>query len=133
MKEVTFKNVKCKTGGMIPRKGDARYERYPNIEMTVEGIQEERFKDNLRGFTRRKVVFKVLKNRNFDEGNMAAQDAQTSSGPKDQGYNRSNQRMAGKYNSDARQIGAYERIDMQSDVTYMEQPGRVIDQKGTSA
>ncbi|KAL8098220.1 hypothetical protein AgCh_031104 [Apium graveolens] len=24
MKEVTFKNVKCKTGGMIPRKGDAR-------------------------------------------------------------------------------------------------------------
>ncbi|KAL8125983.1 hypothetical protein AgCh_013321 [Apium graveolens] len=36
MKEVTFKNVKCKTGGLIPRKGDARYERYPNIEMTVE-------------------------------------------------------------------------------------------------
>ncbi|KAL8088042.1 hypothetical protein AgCh_037980 [Apium graveolens] len=34
--EVTFKNVKCKTGGLIPRKGDARYERYPNIEMTVE-------------------------------------------------------------------------------------------------
>ncbi|KAL8112575.1 hypothetical protein AgCh_020049 [Apium graveolens] len=32
MKEVTFKNVKCKTGGMIPRKGDAGYERYPNIE-----------------------------------------------------------------------------------------------------
>ncbi|KAL8119050.1 hypothetical protein AgCh_016526 [Apium graveolens] len=32
MKEVTFKNVKCKTGGLIPRKGDARYERYPNIE-----------------------------------------------------------------------------------------------------
>ncbi|KAL8115053.1 hypothetical protein AgCh_021762 [Apium graveolens] len=32
MKEVTFKKVKCKTGGMIPRKGDARYERYPNIE-----------------------------------------------------------------------------------------------------
>ncbi|KAL8132909.1 hypothetical protein AgCh_008403 [Apium graveolens] len=50
MKEVTLKNVKCKTGGLIPRKGDARYERYPNIE----GIQEERFKDNLRGFTRRK-------------------------------------------------------------------------------
>ncbi|KAL8125481.1 hypothetical protein AgCh_012967 [Apium graveolens] len=24
MKEVTFKNVKCKTGGLIPRKGDAR-------------------------------------------------------------------------------------------------------------
>ena len=36
MKEVTFKNVKCKTGGLIPRKGDTRYERYPNIEMTVE-------------------------------------------------------------------------------------------------
>ena len=36
MKEVTFKNVKCKTGGSIPRKGDARYERYPNIEVTVE-------------------------------------------------------------------------------------------------
>ncbi|KAL8091597.1 hypothetical protein AgCh_034012 [Apium graveolens] len=36
VKEVTFKNVKCKTGGLIPRKGDARYERYPNIEMTVE-------------------------------------------------------------------------------------------------
>ena len=36
MKEVTFKNVKCKTGGMIPRKGDARYERYPSIEVTVE-------------------------------------------------------------------------------------------------
>ena len=36
MKEVTFKNVKCKTGGMIPRKGDVRYERYLNIEMTVE-------------------------------------------------------------------------------------------------
>ncbi|KAL8103809.1 hypothetical protein AgCh_028130 [Apium graveolens] len=32
MKEVTFKKVKCKTGGLIPRKGDARYERYPNIE-----------------------------------------------------------------------------------------------------
>ena len=32
----TFKNVKCKTGGMIPRKGDARYEGYPNIEMTIE-------------------------------------------------------------------------------------------------
>ena len=36
----------------------------------IQGIQEERFKDNLRGFTRRKVIFKVLKNRNFDEGNM---------------------------------------------------------------
>ncbi|KAL8148297.1 hypothetical protein AgCh_005608 [Apium graveolens] len=36
MKEVTFKNVKCKTGGLIPRKGDAMYERYPNIEVTVE-------------------------------------------------------------------------------------------------
>ena len=36
MKEVTFKKVKCKTGGIIPRKGDARYERYPNIEVTVE-------------------------------------------------------------------------------------------------
>ncbi|KAL8155240.1 hypothetical protein AgCh_000566 [Apium graveolens] len=36
MKEVTFKKVKCKTGGLIPRKGDARYERYPNIEVTVE-------------------------------------------------------------------------------------------------
>ncbi|KAL8103426.1 hypothetical protein AgCh_027848 [Apium graveolens] len=36
VKEVTFKNVKCKIGGLIPRKGDARYERYPNIEMTVE-------------------------------------------------------------------------------------------------
>ena len=33
---MTFKNVKCKTGGLIPRKGDARYERYPNIEMSVE-------------------------------------------------------------------------------------------------
>ncbi|KAL8125998.1 hypothetical protein AgCh_013332 [Apium graveolens] len=32
MKEVTFNNVKCKTGGSILRKGDARYERYPNIE-----------------------------------------------------------------------------------------------------
>ncbi|KAL8099131.1 hypothetical protein AgCh_031711 [Apium graveolens] len=36
MKEVTFKNVKCKTGGLIPRKGDARYERYLNIEVTIE-------------------------------------------------------------------------------------------------
>ncbi|KAL8149235.1 hypothetical protein AgCh_006298 [Apium graveolens] len=36
MKEVTFKNVKCKTGGLIPRKGDARHKRYPSIEMTVE-------------------------------------------------------------------------------------------------
>ncbi|KAL8148556.1 hypothetical protein AgCh_005791 [Apium graveolens] len=36
MKEVTFKKVKCKTGGLILRKGDARYERYPNIEVTVE-------------------------------------------------------------------------------------------------
>ena len=36
MKEVTFNNVKCKTGGSILRKGDAGYERYPNIEMTVE-------------------------------------------------------------------------------------------------
>ncbi|KAL8115059.1 hypothetical protein AgCh_021765 [Apium graveolens] len=35
MKEVTFKKVKCKTGGMIPRKGDARYERYPNIEDAI--------------------------------------------------------------------------------------------------
>ncbi|KAL8088282.1 hypothetical protein AgCh_038165 [Apium graveolens] len=34
---------------------------------------------------------------------------------------------ARKCNSDARQIGAYERIDMQPDVTYMKQPGRVID------
>ncbi|KAL8147052.1 hypothetical protein AgCh_004683 [Apium graveolens] len=36
MKEVTLKNVKCKTGGLIPRKGDGGYERYPNIEVTVE-------------------------------------------------------------------------------------------------
>ena len=41
--------------------------------------------------------------------------------------------MLRKCNSDARQIGAYERIDMQPDVTYMEQPGRVIDWQGTSA
>ena len=41
--------------------------------------------------------------------------------------------MLRKCNSDARKIGAYERIDMQLDVTYMEQPGKVIDRKGTSA
>ncbi|KAL8147008.1 hypothetical protein AgCh_004651 [Apium graveolens] len=35
-----------------------------------QGIREERFKDNLRGFIRRKVIFEVLKNRNFDKGNM---------------------------------------------------------------
>ena len=38
-----------------------------------------------------------------------------------------------KCNPDARQIGAYERIDMQPDVTHVEQPGKVIYQKGTSA
>ena len=36
MKEVTFKKVECETGGLIPRKEDARNERYPNIEMAVE-------------------------------------------------------------------------------------------------
>ena len=36
MKEVTVKNMKCKTGGLIPRKGDDKYKRYPNIKMTVE-------------------------------------------------------------------------------------------------
>ena len=35
--------------------------------------------------------------------------------------------MLRKCNLDARQIGSYERIDMQPDVTYMEQPGRVIE------
>ena len=35
------------------------------------GVPDEGFKDNLRDFTRRKVIFKVLKNRNFDKGNMA--------------------------------------------------------------
>ncbi|KAL8089091.1 hypothetical protein AgCh_038746 [Apium graveolens] len=72
MKEVTFKNMKCKTGGLIPRKGDARdsmsFDKY-ELER-IKGIQEERFKDNLRGFTRRKVIFKILKNRNIDKGNM---------------------------------------------------------------
>ncbi|KAL8089526.1 hypothetical protein AgCh_039122 [Apium graveolens] len=48
-------------------------------------------------------------------------------------YDRMELESARKYNPDARQIGAYERIDMQPDVTYMEQPVRVIDQKGTSA
>ncbi|KAL8114891.1 hypothetical protein AgCh_021650 [Apium graveolens] len=42
-------------------------------------------------------------------------------------------KMLRKCNPDARQIGAYEHTDMQPDVTYMEQPGRVIDRKGTSA
>ncbi|KAL8126500.1 hypothetical protein AgCh_013692 [Apium graveolens] len=37
--------------------------------------------------------------------------------------------MLRKYNLDARQIGAHERIGMQPDVTYMEQPERVIDRK----
>ncbi|KAL8155756.1 hypothetical protein AgCh_000967 [Apium graveolens] len=38
MKEVTFKNVKCKTGGMIPRKGDARTSMLslPNQERKVD-------------------------------------------------------------------------------------------------
>ncbi|KAL8112970.1 hypothetical protein AgCh_020331 [Apium graveolens] len=42
MKEVTFKNVKCKTGGLIPRKGDAREYRRNDSEITLEVLQGER-------------------------------------------------------------------------------------------
>ncbi|KAL8110706.1 hypothetical protein AgCh_026445 [Apium graveolens] len=41
MKEVTFKNVKCKTGGLIPRKGDAREYRRNNSRITLEVLQGE--------------------------------------------------------------------------------------------
>ncbi|KAL8109673.1 hypothetical protein AgCh_025686 [Apium graveolens] len=43
---------------------------FEKMEIEVKGIQEERLKDNLRGFTRKKVIFKILKNRNMDKGNM---------------------------------------------------------------
>ncbi|KAL8088233.1 hypothetical protein AgCh_038132 [Apium graveolens] len=43
---------------------------FEKMEIEVKGIQEERFKDNLRGFTRRKVIFKILKSKNVDKGNM---------------------------------------------------------------
>ena len=51
MKEVTFKNVKCKTGGLIPRKGDARNERYPNIEMAVEINNKSKYEIIKKKFT----------------------------------------------------------------------------------
>ncbi|KAL8147808.1 hypothetical protein AgCh_005208 [Apium graveolens] len=128
------------------------------------GVPDEGFKDNLRGLTRRKgmdSVWLAIKISRKTNDYRRAQDARTSSGPKDQGYNRSNQKMDDnnprmdkrgwmrfqkkgkltyelldplrKYNSDARQIGAYERIGRQPGVTYMEQPERVIDRKGTSS
>ncbi|KAL8146975.1 hypothetical protein AgCh_004625 [Apium graveolens] len=42
MKEVTFKNVKYKTGGLIPRKGDAREYRRNDSRITLEVLQGER-------------------------------------------------------------------------------------------
>ncbi|KAL8119865.1 hypothetical protein AgCh_017108 [Apium graveolens] len=45
MKEVTFKNVKCKTGGLIPRKGDAR-DSMSFDSMNWKGLREYRRNDS---------------------------------------------------------------------------------------
>ncbi|KAL8155434.1 hypothetical protein AgCh_000719 [Apium graveolens] len=169
MKEVTIKNVKCKTGGLIPRKGDARgMHKGWNFTLNREsmsfdsrnwkGLRVYMMKDlriTLEVLQGEKVIFKVLKNRNFDKGNMTTkllkmeaardevyqvwwysdsnafvilrvQDARTRSGPMDQRHGGSNQKM------DDNNPGM-DKKGMQPDVTYMEQPERVVDQKGTSA
>ena len=41
--------------------------------------------------------------------------------------------MLRKYDPEARHIGEYEHVNMRPDLTYVEQPVRVMNQKGTSA
>ncbi|KAL8100167.1 hypothetical protein AgCh_032424 [Apium graveolens] len=125
------------------------------------GVPDEGFKDNLRGLTRRKEEFdttsidsiwlaikiprKMNDYRRTKLSKMEAARDEVVPSMVDEVVERKMlepivvQRtkdiidLKKKYNSDARQIGAYERIGMQPDVTYMEQPERVIDRKGTSA
>ncbi|KAL8119089.1 hypothetical protein AgCh_016551 [Apium graveolens] len=90
-------------------KGDTRVYMMKDSRITLEVLQGERTKLSKMGAARDEVV----PVRRYSDSNAFM--------------------ILRKCNPDARQIGAYERIDMQPYVTYMEQPGRVIDRKGTSA
>ncbi|KAL8115511.1 hypothetical protein AgCh_022130 [Apium graveolens] len=154
---------------------------FEKMEIEVKGIQEERFKDNLKGFTRKgqrggrhfkeefyttcmdsvwldiKISWKVNDDSRTKLSKMEAARDEVVPSKMDEVVER---KMLGpavvqrtkdiidlirrrlvvaqdghkkKCNPDARQIRAYERIDMQPGVTYMEQPGRVIIGKGLSA
>ncbi|KAL8103252.1 hypothetical protein AgCh_027703 [Apium graveolens] len=120
---------------------------FEKMEIEVKGVQDEGFKDNLRGFTNRKdqECSSWITNGDYVT---SLKDFDTASMDSDEVVER---KMLGpavvqrtgdiidlirgrwKCNPDARQIGAYERLNMQPDLTYMEQPVRVIDRKGTSA
>ncbi|KAL8156595.1 hypothetical protein AgCh_001621 [Apium graveolens] len=166
MKEVTFNNVKCKIGGSIPRKGDARTSMLslPNQERKADdhcylleaiwidlnlnkdaimklGIDYRGGNDEYDNLSRKydliyswkdagkaKEVADTLKDEVVERKMLGPAVVQRTRDIIDLIRGRLVVTQDGhkrKCNSDARQIGAYERIDMQPDVTYMEQPGRI--------